>query len=426
MVYHKKLLAIPFCFLALLSFFLQLNRADERQHGTLSLLPQYITESYFPYGDLYLIPEDSKISGLTQRAALQEQRGNSRQASRFYYSAYRRIKDSEKAPYLLFKYCALSENLDSSVQCLEDLLQDHPSFPLIDAVRFELSKKYYVTGEYDSALPHLQDIIENEKIGGLLLTPYVFTFLGNIYGAMGRNDEAMEYYESSLDFFSSGKAEPEEPFIMANYLGISRSMVQVKNYEGVDDLLKRIVGSASITLFQQEALLQLARFYSVSGNLALAQAVYEKIILDYPDTLAALESKQRIGDLNIQGGAPMDEQIAGIYDESLLSGRYIPGVPVEVFPPEMETVIDIEDVVESESVDRYTVQLGSFAEKKNAEAFTVLLKNKGFSAFFVEATVEDKTFYRVRIGLYEKRKGAEELMKSLEDQGYTGFIVKEK
>jgi cell division septation protein DedD len=56
---------------------------------------------------------------------------------------------------------------------------------------------------------------------------------------------------------------------------------------------------------------------------------------------------------------------------------------------------------------RFTLQLSSFKEKAEAEAFMASVEQAGYRAYVVEADVEGKgTFYRVRFGEYESYQAA--------------------
>lgn len=74
----------------------------------------------------------------------------------------------------------------------------------------------------------------------------------------------------------------------------------------------------------------------------------------------------------------------------------------------------------------YTVCIGSFAERKNAEAALSDAEKSGFSAFLTPAQVQGKTMYRVQIGAYRERKNAEAQLKAAQAKGYTDAFIVEK
>ena len=64
--------------------------------------------------------------------------------------------------------------------------------------------------------------------------------------------------------------------------------------------------------------------------------------------------------------------------------------------------------VASSAIGKYTVQVASYAEENEAKTHAATLKGKGWSAFYVPATVQGRTWYRVSVGIYDSSKAATE------------------
>ena len=60
----------------------------------------------------------------------------------------------------------------------------------------------------------------------------------------------------------------------------------------------------------------------------------------------------------------------------------------------------------SSAVGKFTVQVGSYPNKPEAEKTTEALKTKGFNAFYVDAKVKSQTWYRVNVGIFATEKEA--------------------
>lgn len=60
------------------------------------------------------------------------------------------------------------------------------------------------------------------------------------------------------------------------------------------------------------------------------------------------------------------------------------------------------------SVGKFTVQIAAFGFEEEAKKRATELKNKGYSAFYVPATVNGKTWYRVNVGLFATQKEAQD------------------
>jgi len=55
---------------------------------------------------------------------------------------------------------------------------------------------------------------------------------------------------------------------------------------------------------------------------------------------------------------------------------------------------------------KFTLQLSSFQDKKEADTFLGTIKAAGYAAYITEADVSGKTFYRVRLGNYRTLEAA--------------------
>jgi cell division protein FtsN len=67
-----------------------------------------------------------------------------------------------------------------------------------------------------------------------------------------------------------------------------------------------------------------------------------------------------------------------------------------------------------ETKTRFTLQLSSFQDKREAETFQSTLRAGGFEPYITEADVNGKTFYRVRLGTYRSLEAANDAKAELE------------
>lgn len=71
----------------------------------------------------------------------------------------------------------------------------------------------------------------------------------------------------------------------------------------------------------------------------------------------------------------------------------------------------------------FTIQVGSFSEKANAERIKKGLSNKNKKVSISTANVNGRTYFRVRIGSFTKRNKAFSFAKNLADEGYSVMIT---
>jgi DedD protein len=73
----------------------------------------------------------------------------------------------------------------------------------------------------------------------------------------------------------------------------------------------------------------------------------------------------------------------------------------------------------------WAVQLGSFADKQNAERLVTTVSQNGFAAYLMPLNQSGKTLYRVRVGPRDSRAQASELAERLAKAGYKGQVTQQ-
>jgi septal ring-binding cell division protein DamX len=64
--------------------------------------------------------------------------------------------------------------------------------------------------------------------------------------------------------------------------------------------------------------------------------------------------------------------------------------------------------VASSAIGKYTVQVASYADENEAKNQAATLKAKGWTAFYLPAQVNGKTWYRVTVGLFDNYRAAQD------------------
>ena len=76
------------------------------------------------------------------------------------------------------------------------------------------------------------------------------------------------------------------------------------------------------------------------------------------------------------------------------------------------------------AIGKYAVQVASYADESKAKTHAADLKGKGFTAFYLSANVNGKTWFRVLVGLFDNMKSADEFRAQLiKDVGTKSAIV---
>jgi len=408
-----KIILLLFAFIPCLLFAGSPEEIDSRRENSLSLLPDEIISSYFPESKDYLIPDNKKVSSIIRRAKDFEENGNFKNASSHYLIAYSRIKDSLQAPYIKFKQCGFTKSIDESTNGLKEIIKDYPSFPLANAVRFQLAECYYISKEYKASLRCLNDIEADEIDTVKIFTPYAYIFSGLISFKAKNYDDAIDYYKISLKGLSLTSFSEKNSFVSKCYLGISKSFIELDKYSEAEDLLLKIYGTFSSNLIKESALYLLSNCYLKSGRYSNSYSAYNKIIEDYPSSPYSLMAQRELEKLIKEKGEFDKNDISGVYEADILECSYL---------------IDMtksERLIIKNSHDSHSIQVGSFAKKANALNLVDKLTKMGYSSYYLEIDLEKNKVYRVRVGHFPSRADAEKIKKILAENGYNGFIVNE-
>lgn len=82
--------------------------------------------------------------------------------------------------------------------------------------------------------------------------------------------------------------------------------------------------------------------------------------------------------------------------------------------------------VASSAVGKYTVQVGSYLDEKEAKKRAAELKGKGWNSFYLPATVKGKTWYRVLVGLFNNQDSAEQFRAQFMKEANTKSAIVQK
>jgi tetratricopeptide (TPR) repeat protein len=412
----------------------QADEGGESGYRGLFHLPGEITDSYFPGGRGYLIPESPRAAPLMEDAEAAEKRGDFLRASRSYLAAGERVRGEPAAPYLLFKGAVLDASLPGSIAALRRIIESCPTFPLIDAVRYELAERLYLADSLEEAAQQLGLIAAHEEKGAPVLTPYARTFLAQVRLRQGAFEPAIRECGLSLALIDRGGVPGAKELSMRNHILTARALLSMEEYEKGTDLLLRILGTSGSDLDRQEALLLLGDAFSASGSPAEARSACSQLAEDYPTSLFALQAKERLKKLGGDGGTAGTQELAGVYDPLLLPLWERPGgegagtveggkggSPPSAGPEQPEESGRDRPAAQPDRL--YFIQLGSFSEETNAENLTAALRDSGYAAFVTPAFLDGKRVWRVRMGGYQARDEADRLVKELQAGGYVCYVV---
>jgi tetratricopeptide (TPR) repeat protein len=226
------------------------------------------------------------------------------------------------------------------------------------ALNLDKTKVYFLKGDYKSA------ILEGEKV---------------LAGATSTSGLDELYYILGLSYLKDG------------------------NFLRASDIFEIILKEFKNSTFFEEARLGLGDTYFLRGDYDQAQGLYKELLDANPRTKLRAQAYYRLSQIGFKKG---DTQQAKEYLDKLKTD----------FPLNLETTLNRD--LYSLSDIYYTVQVGAFSNRINAQNLSQKLIQKGYSAYVEEINAPDKTVYRVRVGKLRLRQEAQELENKLTQEGY--------
>ncbi len=226
--------------------------------------------------------------------------------------------------------------------------------------------RLFNTFQFEKARDLFVEIIGNESHPRIA---EAFYYLGRL---SLNPDSSLVYYQKVI------KNHPQSRFADLSYLEIAKMNITMKNYKNAIVTLNEMLRQFPETSSKDEALFWLGVSYISSGDDKQGKAVLDNLKSAFPKSIWAERAK-----------------------------TIIPDRPVN--PPLKEY---------------FTVQVGSYRNRDNAEKYVQDLKAKGLTAQIVQALVMGNTYFRVWVGQFQTIEQAKAFALKLDSLGIKGNVVK--
>ena len=236
----------------------------------------------------------------------------------------------------------------------------------------------FLKGDYKGALNGCRNLLKNNPDGDLRLR--ILSLMALSYVKLGRYPEARTYFND----ICLARSVSEELKINA-YLGIGDSYLTEGNFQKAFDAYN-------------QALEKCASLRRGTNNMS---GVYYR----FYETLSKMDRNEEAGAYlaKLQKEYPLSfeaRMAAKEKDNSL--GANVCGIPSKD--------------------SKYSVQVGCFNDKKNADEIHANLTKKGFDAYIYQSDRADEPKYRVRVGRLSSSDEAQELEAKLKMAGFSTKI----
>lgn len=222
------------------------------------------------------------------------------------------------------------------------------------------------------------------------------------------------------------------------YLGLS--YLKEGNLLRAGDIFDIILKEFKNSKFTEVSMIGLGDVYRQKGQLDLAEKNYQEVLKKFPSTKLRKDIEIRLTKVQTQDeqkpiikSSPVvveekkvikTETNFGTEDLPIVLADDLKGTPgLEAFISATASKVSTSVKSVESSSDYYSVQVGAFSKKANAQALTDKLNEKGYTAYVVNSGSADKITYKVRVGKLNSVSEAKVLEKDLSGQGYPTKIV---
>jgi TolA-binding protein len=222
------------------------------------------------------------------------------------------------------------------------------------------------------------------------------------YYLQGNYQEAIETLEKTL------ATNPDSPSAEKVYYLLALSYLQRKNYLRAGDCFDIIIKEYLQSPLAQAACVKLIDIDLIRDNFNKALESCDAFLATYPqsDRMSAVLLRQYRAQLGLKNSSDAQELLVKLKTSYADSPelKVAPGMPSQ------------------QAAAGFSVQVGSFKDKTNAQNLSDILKKKGFDSFVEEYQVSGDYFFRVRVGKLSSKQEAEQLEQRLKQEGYSTKI----
>jgi tetratricopeptide (TPR) repeat protein len=216
-------------------------------------------------------------------------------------------------------------------------------------------------------------------------------------------------------------------------------------YKQTIDLLEKILASHMDRSSPPKLYYLLGLSYTKYGNLLRADDCFDIIVKEYPNSELVQPALIKLIDVDIlkvdySQALNRCESFLNKYSKSNLASeilwrQYIINLKLanvekaqsfltelkNAYPdcPQLKASLEVQSAREKEAaLDYFSVQVGSFKDKQNAQNLVDSLKKKGFDSYIRETTDQSGVFFRVRVGQLSSRQEVQNLDIRLKQEGF--------
>ena len=216
-------------------------------------------------------------------------------------------------------------------------------------------------------------------------------------------------FDRAREIFAEIAGDKENPRIAEAYYYLGRLSV---NPDSALHYYNIVIKDFLQSRYADVSYLEIAKINIARENYKNAIATLNELLNNYPDTQIKDEAMFWLGVSDISVG----EKEQGIIILKNLTKTF----PNSVWSERATNIISASEVTD----EYFTIQVGSYRGKPNAQQRSEEMQAKGFKVKIVEAIVKGTVYYRVWVGQFNTIEEAKAFSVKLDSLGISGKVVK--
>ncbi|MGF1670538.1 MAG: tetratricopeptide repeat protein, partial [Balneolaceae bacterium] len=245
------------------------------------------------------LDSDLKLQARFQKAWVQYSNQAYMQAQPDFERVYNEAPESRLGSEALFWSADAHyqmRNFGPAARQYSKFINENPNHELTGPAKYALGWSYIMMGDFENAIPPLDDFLNNYEPPEIALYPYETDTqlrIGDAYYAIGNYDKSLEYYRKAIG------AEPGGDYAMFQ---VANSFYRMnRNFDAVSEF-RRLLRIYPYSMLREQAQYNVAYIYLNTGNYDQAVEEFQTVINRFPATEWAARSQYNIGDAFYNAG----------------------------------------------------------------------------------------------------------------------------
>ena len=336
----------------------------------------------FGFANAISAAEDSipaSAEDLYQKAKSSYTNGQFADASKCVEKFLSQYPDSDYIVEMLFMRAFLQPDIKASIGMYEALIEKYPETKWAAKSHFQLGQCFYLQGKYKEALDEYGWIIvfyPNEEV----YWPARYWKCRSLM-AKGEYEDAM----TALRSLESGDSVNIDRELIL--MSIGGCYLGMKDYRGAEAAYRSFIDAMPDSQRVPSAYLLLGKSLQSQNKVEEAKKIYQKVAEDYLQSMEAYQAQRALNALSPSKPVAAERDVQKTVE------------PAQKPPAKTESY--------------FSIQVGAFTGKRNADKLAGNLRRKGYSVEVVRPIPGKSRLHKVRVGKFKTESGAADMARRL-------------